>query len=199
MKRLMHTITLCSLLTFTALAQITENTDSTLAKINKLESKIEALKLSTENDYKQKKLSTMWTVVSLNMIGADVLASYIPGTQDEVEKFAGGKENVKYFMLSGAIIYEVPISMIFLSRYLPYKVNRWTNVAAAALTALTVIGGGSTEPHYIFMATAETLTLSYIVWTALKWPDPEITKKHDIGLNINSQKNIYGLNYSYTF
>ena len=60
---------------------------------------------------------------------------FVPGTQDEIEKYAGGKNNIKYYMLAGAVIYEIPIGMIFLSRYLSYDANRWTNIGAAALTA----------------------------------------------------------------
>jgi hypothetical protein len=105
------------------------------------------------------------------MIGADVLSSYIPGKQAELVRFAGGEKNVKYYMLAGAVFYEIPISMIFLSRYLPRNVNRWTNVAAAVLSAVFIVGGGSTEPHYVFAASAEILTLSYITWTSLRWPD----------------------------
>ena len=32
----------------------------------------------------QEKLSLLWTVVSLNMIGADALSSFIPGKQEEI-------------------------------------------------------------------------------------------------------------------
>jgi hypothetical protein len=118
----------------------------------------------------QARLSTLWTVVALNMIGADVLSSFIPGKQDEVVRFAGGENNVKYYMLAGAVIYQIPISMVFLSRHLPRQVNRWANVAASILAAIAIVGGGSSEPHYIFAASAEILTLSYITWTALRWP-----------------------------
>lgn len=115
------------------------------------------------------KLSTAWTVVALNMIGADVLSSYIPGKQQEVIDFAGGESNVKYYMLAGAIIYEIPIGMILASRYMPRRASRWVNVGAAVLTATTIVGGGSLEPHYVFAATVEVVSLSYIVWKALTW------------------------------
>lgn len=58
---------------------------------------------------------------ALNMIGAVVLSSYIPGTQEEVVEVAGGEKNVKYFMVGGAVIYQIPISMILVSRYLPRR------------------------------------------------------------------------------
>jgi hypothetical protein len=156
----------------------------------------------TGNQEIQNKLSTLWTVVALNMIGADVLSSFIPGKQEEVVRFAGGEKNVKYYMLAGAAIYQIPISMIFLSRYLPRPVNRWTNVAAAALAALAIVGGGSLEPHYIFVASAEILTLSYITWTALRWPDDRAglaagRSRHGFAWNPN--RNQRSLSYSFRF
>lgn len=68
--------------------------------------------------------------------------------------------------------------MIFLSRVLTYRANRWANIIAAALTMLFVVGGGSTTLSYIFFATIEVVFLSLVVWyawTLLKQeasPDP---------------------------
>lgn len=59
-------------------------------------------------------LSTLWTVVTLNMITADVLSLYIPEARDEFIETADGKE--ADLMLLGAIMYQIPISMIFLSK-----------------------------------------------------------------------------------
>ena len=200
-------IILSGLIGTAAMAQGTVNLDSSRAANMAQESlRWEALRISKEDDNVRTKLSALWTVESLNMIGADVLGSFIPGTQEELEEYAGGKEEVKNYMLAGAVIYEIPISMIFLSRYLPYQVNRWTNVGAAALTALTVLGAGSHQPHYYFMAAAQTLTLSWITWTAIKWPDANAAagkagneKKHDLGMNLDAPKGLYGLRYSYRF
>jgi hypothetical protein len=152
----------------------------------------------------KEKLSLLWAFVSLNMVGADVLSSYYPGTDSEIEEFAGGRENIKYFLLGGAVIYEVPFSMILLSRYLPYGANRWVNVGAAAFSTLVIIGGGSFHPHYLLMASVETLTLSWIAYTALKLPDPHagnagLDRKHDIGFKLDAQRDLYGMNYSYRF
>lgn len=157
-----------------------------------------------EYEAQKEKLSLMWTFVSLNMVGADVLGGFYPGVDSEIEEFAGGRENIKYFLLGGAVIYEVPFSMILLSRYLPYNANRWVNVGAAAFSNLVIIGGGSLHPHYILMASVETLTLSWIAYTALKLPDPHAgnagsVRKHDIGLNMDAHRELYGLNYSFRF
>jgi hypothetical protein len=131
---------------------------------------------SEDDQYVRTKLSTLWTVQSLNIVATDVLSSMIPGWREELERFAGGKENVKWYMLAGTLIYEIPISMIFFSRYLDRDANRWANVGAAGVTAALLVGGGNGEPHYYVMATLEVITLAYIAWTAWQWDSPSTTQ-----------------------
>lgn len=87
-------------------------------------------------------LSTLWIVVLINMLKADILSLYIPGVLDELAKFAGDTP-ITQLMLSGAIVIEISIAMIFLSRVLKYRVNRWANIIASIITIAFVIGGGS--------------------------------------------------------
>jgi len=68
---------------------------------------------------------------------------------------------------------EIPIAMIFLSRVLKYRANRWANIIAAAITIAFVVGMGSTDLHYIFFATIEVVCMSLIVWYAWKLPKQE--------------------------
>ncbi len=117
-------------------------------------------------------LSTLWIVVMLNMIKADVLSMYIPGALDELVEFAGDTP-ITQLMLGGAIMMEISIAMIFLSRVLKYRVNRWANIIVSVITIAFVIGGGSTYPHYIFIATVEVVCMLLIIWYAWKWPNPE--------------------------
>ena len=76
-------------------------------------------------------------------------------------------------LLAFAILLEIPIAMIFLSRVLKYRANRWANIIAAVITIVFVIGGGSTDLHYLFFATVEVVLLAIIIWYAWKWPNPE--------------------------
>jgi Sec-independent protein secretion pathway component TatC len=76
-------------------------------------------------------------------------------------------------LLVFAILLEIPIAMIFLSRVLKHRANRWANIIAAAITIAFVIGGGSTDLHYIFFAAIEVVCMLLIVWYAWKWPNPE--------------------------
>ena len=118
------------------------------------------------------KLSTLWIVVMINMLKADILSLYIPGALDEMAEFAGSTP-ISQLMLGGAIMMEISIVMIILSRVLKYKANRWANIIAAVITIVFVIGGGSTTPHYIFIAAVEVVCMLLIIWFAWKWTNPE--------------------------
>jgi len=119
-------------------------------------------------------LSTLWIVVMINMAYADILGLFIPGALEEVAKTSVSTgTTIPQLMLGGAIMLEIPIAMILLSRVLKFKVNRWANIIAGLITIAYVIGGGSTTPHYIFIATIEVVCMLLIVGFAWKWRNPE--------------------------
>jgi len=118
------------------------------------------------------RLSTLWIVVMFNMAYADILSLYIPGVHEELAGFAGATP-INQLMLVGAIIIQIPIGMILLSRVLKRRVNRWTNIIAAVVTIAFVIGGGSLEPHYLFIATIEVVSMLLIIWSAWSWPSSQ--------------------------
>jgi hypothetical protein len=59
--------------------------------------------------------------------------------------------------------------MVWLSRILKPAVNRRVHFVAVALTAAFIIGGGSTSPHYLFLATVELVFLALILRHAWPW------------------------------
>ena len=119
-------------------------------------------------------LSTLWIVVMINMAYADILGLFIPGVLEEVAKTSVNTGTpIPQLMLGGAIMLEIPIAMILLSRVLKYKLNRWANIIASVITIAYVIGGGSLYPHYLFIATIEVVCMLLIVWFAWKWSNPE--------------------------
>jgi hypothetical protein len=117
-------------------------------------------------------LSTLWIVVFGNMVYADVLSLFIPGVHDELAEFAGGTP-IALLMLAGAVIIEIPIAMIILSRVLRYRANRWVNIIAAAISIVLVIAGGEAYPHYVFLSAIEVVCMLVIIWNAWKWPKEE--------------------------
>ena len=67
-------------------------------------------------------LSTLWIVVMINMLKADILSLFIPGALDEVAKTSVSTgAPIPQLMLGGAIMMEISIVMIVLSRVLKYK------------------------------------------------------------------------------
>ena len=117
-------------------------------------------------------LSTLWVVVMINMLKADILSLYIPGATEEVVKTStSARISIPQLMLGGAIMMEISIAMIILSRVLTYRVNRWLNLITAVITIIFVVGPGASYPHYIFIATVEVLCLLLVILNAWKWTE----------------------------
>jgi hypothetical protein len=115
-------------------------------------------------------LSTLWIVVMINMLKADILSLYIPGSAEEVAKTAASAgASIPQLMLGGAIMGELAIAMIILSRVLKYGINRWVNIVMSIITIAYIWGGAASYPHYLFIASVETLCLLLIIWYAWKW------------------------------
>jgi hypothetical protein len=118
-------------------------------------------------------LSTLWIVVMINMLKADILSLYIPGSAEELARTsASAGTPIPQLMLGGAIMMELSIAMIILSRILKYGVNRWVNIIFSLMTIAFVVGGVS-YPHYIFIATVEVICLLLIIWFAWTWRNVE--------------------------
>jgi hypothetical protein len=114
------------------------------------------------------RLSALWVFVMFNMLAADVI-SFLDGNllAQLLTGYAGEVRITSTFQLAAAIMIEIPIAMIVLSRSLPSRWNRIANPVAALATAAFVVGGGSASPHYVFFAAAELGALAVITWLVL--------------------------------
>jgi hypothetical protein len=120
------------------------------------------------------RLSTMWVVVMFNMAFADIFSFMHPDFLQQVAAGSTGQMQVTPgFLVVAAILVEIPIAMIILSRVLKHRVNRWANIVASVITIVFVVAGGSTAPHYIFFAAIEIVCMALIIWWAWKWSNPE--------------------------
>ena len=115
-------------------------------------------------------LSTLWVVVMINMLAADILSLYIPGALDVLVEFAGDTP-IPLIMLVMAIPMELAIVLIILSRVLKYRVNRWVNIIVGIVTIGYIWLGAGPYPHYTFIALVETICLLLIIWNAWKWTE----------------------------
>jgi hypothetical protein len=125
---------------------------------------------TTQMEDMKAKLSTLWIFLMFNMVFADILSFMYPGFLKQIMTgYAEGTQITPEFLLIAAIVTEIPIAMVFLSRLLKYGANRWVNIIGGVITILWVIGGGSPTLHYIFIATVEVVCALFIIWLAWKW------------------------------
>jgi hypothetical protein len=111
------------------------------------------------------RLSTLWIVVMFNMVFADILTFITPGALQKLLTGQAGVHITPGLLLGFAILLEIPIAMIFVSRILKPGANRRANTVAAVVTAAFVVGGGSLNLHYVFFATVEVGCMALIVWS----------------------------------
>lgn len=120
-------------------------------------------------------LSTLWIVVMINMLKADILSLFIPGAAEEVVKTAASTgASIPQLMLVGAIIGQLAIAMIVLSRVLKHRINRWANIVVGLVIIAYIWGGMVTYPHYIFIAAVETICLLLIIGIAWRWRSVDV-------------------------
>jgi len=116
------------------------------------------------------KLSLLWIFVMFNYLYCDVIAVI-----DPIEQV--GPQLTQGFLLGAAILMEIPIAMVLLSRILKYKANRWVNIIAGTIMVivqiLTLFIGVPTL-YYIFFSAIEIACVLFIIWTAWKWPSSEV-------------------------
>ena len=118
-------------------------------------------------------LSTLWIFVTLNYLYCDLmglmdsyfLKQYLTGNVE-------GLQINEQFLFGAAILMEIPIGMVLLSRILKHKTNRWANMAAGFIkTAVMIVTlfMGKPTMYYLFFAVIEVSTTAAIVYIAWKW------------------------------
>ena len=119
-------------------------------------------------------LSTLWVFVLVNMIYADLLGMLRPGYLDFLDQIS--QQLTGSTVLLFAVFMEVAIAMIFLSRVLAYKANRWAHFIAIPLTILWVVVpafmpslGETTPLSYVFFASVEVVTMTFMFWYVWQW------------------------------
>lgn len=112
------------------------------------------------------KISTLWIVVMLNMIFADIFLIMIELVNKNTIDIT---MDVKVTMAIAAVVTNIPILMIYYSRVLEPKINRVLNMIAAVSTIIFIIGGGSIMPHYVIIASIEVVCLILIFKESWKW------------------------------
>tara|TARA_R110002050_G_scaffold18755_8_gene54483 strand:+ start:2128 stop:2523 length:396 start_codon:yes stop_codon:yes gene_type:complete len=118
-------------------------------------------------------LSRLWIFITLNYIFCDVFSLYLSSNLQELLK--GGIGELRFteaFLLKFAIVMEIPMLMVLLSRFLKRKPNRIINIFVAILMLIVQVGSivtGKNSLHYIFFSIIEISTLFAIILIAYKW------------------------------
>lgn len=119
-------------------------------------------------------LSTLWLFVLLNIIFRDLHEFASPGFLQEVlSGYVNGMKITEELIFIGAIVAQVPIFMVLLSRVLKRKTNRWANVGASIFQIAITISALPRVPADILHAIIEIAALLSIIWIALKWSTQE--------------------------
>jgi len=85
-------------------------------------------------------------------------------------------------MLVFAILLEIPIAMIFVSRILKRGANRWANTVAAVITTVFVVGGSSLDlPFALFFAIVQVACMALIVWSVWSRRSSETAAPRPVG------------------
>ncbi|MDH3613442.1 MAG: DUF6326 family protein [Gammaproteobacteria bacterium] len=123
-------------------------------------------------------LSTMWIFVLLNMIYADILGMLRPGYLELLDRMSQQLSGTAVLLF--AVLMEVVIVMVPLSKILNRKANRLTHFAVVPLSILWVVVpslmpslGDSTPLSYAFFATVEVGTMLAMLWFTWRWPVPD--------------------------
>ena len=122
-------------------------------------------------------LSALWVARMLTGFVGDVLKFYEPGMVEQI--LIGEVDGMPLnqgFRLAAAIMFVLPVFMVYLSLTLPDKANRWANIILAILFfALNLIGELPTYEYAYrtFLVIVEMVFLALIVWYAWKWPKQE--------------------------
>ena len=123
------------------------------------------------------RLSVLWLFATLNYIYADVFFCI------DVLGSGKGGPGVLHFSsgawLGIAVLMEIPMAMILLSRILKPTANRWANIVAGIIETAAVLlttfifpifNIMGTSLYYLFFGTIEVACTSLIVWYAWRWP-----------------------------
>lgn len=124
-------------------------------------------------------LSTLWLFATLNYLYCDIatlmdskmLPQFLSG---HVE----GIELTQTFLLGGAILVEIPIALVLISRVVTrHQVNRWANIAAGVIMTgvqTATLFNGVPAAYYTFFSIIEIATTAFIVVYAARWRRPAV-------------------------
>jgi hypothetical protein len=121
-------------------------------------------------------LSTLWLFAVLNYLYCDVVSFMDAGLLNQyLSGTVGGMKLTQGFLLGGAVLMEISIAMVLLSRLLWFRANRWANTVAGAITTAAQTATlflGKPTMYYAFFSVIEIACTAFIVMYVWKWLKP---------------------------
>lgn len=115
-------------------------------------------------------LATLWTFRLFNVVFKDIHEFFRPGFLDELMTGTmNGNTLTEEFLFAAAFAVEIPILMIVLAHFLPYRLNRWTNIIIGVVTIISTLAIGAGDLDDMFFVAIELATLAFIIWMAWRW------------------------------
>ena len=120
-------------------------------------------------------LSILWLFATVNYMFCDIFTLFHSESLKQLMSGEmGGMIISQTFLLGFAILMEIVMVMIVLSRFLPYKTNRSLNIIIGLL--MTFVQGSTlftadNTLHYIFFSIVEISTTIFIVYYAWNWKE----------------------------
>ena len=115
------------------------------------------------------KLSALWAALMLTFLLGDVLRIF---SGDFNAGDMGGMQVNQAMYLGMAVLFVIPICMVYLSLTLKYSVNRWANIIISIIFFGINLVGLPTYPSAYdqFLIIVGLVFNILIVWYAWKWP-----------------------------
>lgn len=129
---------------------------------------MEQITLSWKNE--RLKLFALWLFILFNIIFRDIHQMTLKSHLEMLlTGYYNGMEVTEVIMLFGAVVVNIPISMLLVSLFAKQKVNRKINIIAGSIMPLILITSPPTDMDDIFHLIIELLALFCIVTTSFKW------------------------------
>ena len=115
------------------------------------------------------KIAGLWTSLLFVFAYVDIFALFRADTLNDA---LAGKVHIfdvtQTFLFLTTLYVTIPSLLIFLSLVMAPKINRWVNIVAAVVYAITIAGGmvGETWIYYLFGSAVELVLLGVIIWYA---------------------------------
>jgi hypothetical protein len=127
----------------------------------------------------REKLQLLWVFLFLNFIFCDVFTLFHAPTLNQlITGTVDGMAMTEPMLLGFAVLMELGMVMVLVSRLAPFGIARWGNLIVGtlliAVQTVTVLTPGLTL-HYLFFSIIEIAALLWIVLAARRWSETEIS------------------------